>query len=149
MICLRFLPDRATHELYLQGLEAYLLNVARNPRAFEMAVEKRRDLRFGDMPVEVDMPWLGVDNPKKPQTIPNPMAIMPRRRWPLYELPSGLAVEFSSLTRSSPGRWLSACPWWAKLPEPDCHGEDSNTPSSSSCGLCCWRLTKPNMRHAK
>ena len=36
-------PTRATHMLYVQELEAYLIHVATYPDAFQKKVEKRRD----------------------------------------------------------------------------------------------------------
>ena len=54
-------PDHATHQLYVNELNAYLLSVLKEPRAFEKKVRKRRAATLRDPSAAVDKQQLGVE----------------------------------------------------------------------------------------
>ena len=41
-------PDASTHRHYILGLNTYLISVAKNPHAFQVEVEQRRQVSFGE-----------------------------------------------------------------------------------------------------
>ena len=57
-----FPPDQATHQLYVRELNMFLINVARNPHAFEKRVERRREIRFAELSMETGVPKLQTDD---------------------------------------------------------------------------------------
>ena len=59
-------PDGATHQLYVQQLHMYLVYVVRNPQAFQMEVNQRRERFFGDA-------WIGSATSHKSQVRVHPV----------------------------------------------------------------------------
>ncbi|CAE7836072.1 atpH [Symbiodinium sp. CCMP2592] len=65
-------PDATTHQLYVRQLDKYLVRVAKNPEAFQVQVERRREAFFGEVwtgstksqvrvhPVDSEAKWLSV-----------------------------------------------------------------------------------------